>query len=145
MAEDRKEYYRIYQRAWRKAHKDYNKEKCKNWYQSHKEEKKAYNQEHKEERKKWYNDDVNSLGEPKANVRARSRKYLNNHGTKINGYEIHHCFTYNDHKKFIYCSKEIHKLIHSYLREHNIPADSNHYEQIKHLLDDSVVLYGFEI
>ena len=32
--------------------------------------------------------------------------------------------------------------IHQYLRQHNIDADSDHYEQIKHLLDDTVVLYG---
>ena len=38
----------------------------------------------------------------------------------------------------------MHKLIHAYLRAHNIDADSNHYELIKHLLDDTVVLYGLE-
>ncbi len=38
--------------------------------------------------------------------------------------------------------EEIHLKIHQYLRDNNIEADSNHFEQIKHLLDDTVVLYG---
>ena len=29
-------------------------------------------------------------------------------------------------------------------RQHNIDADSDHYEQIKHLLDETVVKYGIE-
>lgn len=77
-------------------------------------------------------------------VRQKSRLYLYKHGTKIEGYEIHHCCTYNEPYKFIYCSKEIHLKIHQYLRDNNISADTDHYEQIKHLLEDTVVLYGLD-
>ena len=85
---------------------------------------------------------VNSLGQTKASIRLKSSRYLSKHGKKIPGYEIHHCCTYTEPYKFIYCSKEIHRTIHSYLREHNIDADSDHYNLIKHLLDDTVILYG---
>ena len=112
MAQDRKEYMRA-------------------WYQAHKEEMNAYRRA-----------DVNSFGKTKNNVRSKSRLYLKKYGKKIPGYEIHHCCTYDEPYKFIYCPKELHLTIHAYLREHKIDADSDHYEQIKHLLDDTVVLYG---
>ena len=124
------------------------KEYQKAYYQSHKEEAKAtmkaWKQSHKEEIKEYYKADVNSLGQTKASIRKKSQRYLKKYGTKIQGYQIHHCCTYNDPYKFIYCSKEMHRFIHAYLKQHNIDADSNHYEYIKHLLDDTVVLYGVE-
>ena len=128
------------------------KEYMKTYYQSNKEKikekRKEYYQEHKKQqlkKNKEYNQkDKNSLGKTKNNIRGQSNYYLKKHGKKIKGYEIHHCFSYTEPHKFIYCSKEIHNIIHSYLREHKIDADSNHYEQIKHLLDDTVVLYGIE-
>ena len=117
--------------------------------QDRKEYLKAYREAHKEERKAYLKAyqiaDVNSLGQSKSNIRKKSRRYLNKYGTKIEGYEIHHCCTYTEPYKFIYCSKEMHLMIHSYLRQHNIDADSNHFDQIKHLLDDTVVLYGIEL
>ena len=152
---DRKEYKKAYyqahkeeikaqMKAWREAHR----EEKKAWQQSHREEikeyKKAWKQSHKEEIKEYIKADVNSLGQSKASIRLKSRYYIKKYGIKIPGYEIHHCFTYNEPYKFIYCSKEMHRLIHAYLRQHNIDADSNHYEYIKHLLDDTVVLYGIE-
>ena len=122
----------------------------KECYQAHKKERiakqKAYNKAHKEEINEYMKDyrkaDVNSLGQTKESIRHKSQRYMNKYGTKIKGYQIHHCCTYDEPYKFIYCSKEIHLLIHSYLRQHNIDANSNHFEQIKHLLDDTVVLYG---
>ena len=133
-----------YMKAWRESHKEY----FKAYRESHKKELKAWREAHKEEvkaRVKAYSKkDVNSSGQTKGSIRLKSRKYLYKHGTKIPGFEIHHCFTYNEPYKFIYCSKETHNLIHAYLRKHNIPADSEHYNQIKHLLDDTVVLYGIE-
>ena len=101
-----------------------------------------YYQKHKEEKKAYKKADVNSFGKPKSNIRRESRRYIKKHGTKIPGYEIHHCFTYDDYKKFIYCSKEKHLEIHKFLRDNNINADTNHYEQIKQLLDDTVFVYG---
>ena len=145
---DRKEYGK----AYRQAHK----EQSKAYYQAHKEElnayQKAYNQAHKEERKAYYKSyqkaykksDVNSLGQTKESIRKKSLRYLKKYGTKIPGYQIHHCCTYDDPYKFMYCRKEMHHLIHAYLRQHNIDADSDHYEQIKHLLDDTVVKYNID-
>lgn len=127
MSKDRTEY----NKAWYQAHKEEQKARCK-----------AYNKAHKEEQKEYQKSDVNSLGQTKQSIRKKSRHYLNKYGTKIPGYEIHHCCSYTEPYKFIYCSKEMHQLIHSYLRQHNIEADSNHYDLIKHLLDDTVVLYG---
>ena len=159
-SEERKEYMKAYYQAHKEQCKDWyqaNKDKCKAWYQANKDKCKAYNQAHKEEikakQKAWYQankehvkaykqSEVNSLGQTKKSIRSKSRYYLNKYGTKIPGYQIHHCCTYNDPYKFIYCSKEMHRLIHAYLRQHEIDADSDHYEQIKHLLDDSVVLYN---
>ena len=141
-SEERKEYMK----AWYQANKD----KCKAWYQANKEHKKEQIKAWREAHKKQYNtyrnaytkSDLNSLGQTKQSIRRKSRYYLNKYGTKIPGYQIHHCCTYDDPYKFIYCSKEMHRLIHAYLRQHEIDADSDHYEQIKHLLDDSVVLYN---
>ena len=140
--EERKEYMKAYQKAHKENYKAYQKV----WYEAHKEEHKAYTkaykQAHKEQYKTYQKTDVNSLGQTKNSIRKKSNNYLNKYGTKIKGYEIHHCCTYTEPYKFIYCSKEMHHLIHSYLKQHNIDADSDHYEQIKHLLDDSVFLYN---
>ena len=146
MAQDLKEYWKSYYQA----HKEEENARSKAWYQAHKEEcnarRRALYQAHKEEenaRIKAYNKaDVNSNGKTKSSIRCKSYYYLNKYGTKIPGYEIHHCCTYTEPYKFIYCSKEMHLKIHQYLRDNNIDADSNHFEQIKHLLDDTVVLYG---
>lgn len=105
---------------------------------------KAWYEVHKQESYEYKKSDVNSLGQTKANIRNMSNYYLKKYGTKIKDYEIHHCCTYTEPYKFVYCSKEIHRLIHAYLRAHNIDADSNHYELIKHLLDGTAVLYGLE-
>lgn len=133
---DRKEYMK----AWRQAHR----EEMKDWYQAHREEKKAYakawSQAHKEDRnayqKSYMKSDTNSLGKTKNNVRCMSRKYLFKvlKHTKIDGYEIHHCFGYEDYKKFIYIPKELHLQIHQFLRDNGIDADSNHYNQIEHII-----------
>ena len=154
-------------KAYREAHKEERNARSKAWHKAHKEERKAYlkawNEAHKEEQKAyfkaWYqankkevNDrnrayqkaDVNSLGQTKNSIRVKSNNYLKKYGTKIKGYEIHHCCTYNEPYKFIYCSKEIHLKIHQYLRDNNIEADSDHYAQIKHLLDNTVVIYGLD-
>lgn len=148
--ESHKEGYKAYSKAYYEEHKEERKAQVKSYNEAHKEEmkayKKAYYQSHKEElnsyNKLYKKSDVNSFGQAKANVRRKSRRYLSKHGKKIPGYEIHHCCTYNEPYKFIYCSKEIHLKIHQYLRDNNIDADSNHYEQIKHLLDETAIVYG---
>ena len=148
--EAHKESEKAKKKAYYQAHKESEKAKVKAWYEAHKEERKAYkndyNQAHKEEQKvydKIYKkSDVNSLGQTKSSIRNKSRLYLKKSGIKIPSYQIHHCFTYDDPTKFIYCSKELHLKIHQFLRDNNIDADSNHYEQIKHLLDEKVFTFG---
>ena len=165
-----KEYYRAHKdahkaanKAWKEAHKEQvkaaNKAWCeanseqikvyqKEYYKAHKEERKAcmkaWQTSHKEQIKAYMKADLNSKGQTKQSIRMKSQYYLKKYGTKIDGYEIHHCCTYDDPYKFIYCSIEMHRLIHAYLRQHNIDADSDHYKYIKHLLDDSVVNYNIE-
>lgn len=126
-----------YSKAYYQAHKEKRSEQMKAWFKSHREH---YN----EYKKYYYKSELNSLGQTKQSIRCKSQYYLSKYGKKIPGYQIHHCCTYNDPYKFIYCSKEMHRLIHSYLRQHNIDADSDHYEYIKHLLDEHVVKYGID-
>lgn len=145
-----KEERKKYNKAYYQTHKKELNAKKKAWIESHKEEyndyQKDYYQAHREEQndrmKAYYKRDVNSSGQSKNSIRCKSRYYLSKHGTKITDYQIHHCCTYNEPYKFIYCSKEMHQLIHAFMRENNIEADSDHYEQIKHLLDDTVILFG---
>ena len=152
-----KEEYKAYMKAWYEAHKEEKKAyyqahkeekkaKMKAYYQATKEQRKAYRQAHKEQVKaysiNYKKNDLNALGQTKECIRKNSWHYLSKYGTKIPGYEIHHCCTYDDPTKFIYCSKEMHRLIHAYLRQHNIDADSDHYKYIKHILDDTVVKYN---
>ena len=127
----------MYNKSYYESHKEAHKASVKAWKESHKEQYRDY-------QKAYQKSDVNSIGKRKSSIRVKSWRYLKKYGTKIKDYEIHHCCTYTEPYKFIYCSKEMHKLIHSYLRQHNIDADSDHYEQIKHLLDDTVVLYGLD-
>ena len=138
----------MYNKSYYESHKEARKARMKAYYEAHKEQyrdyQKAYREAHKEQFKDYQKSDVNSIGKRKSSIRVKSWRYLKKYGTKIKDYEIHHCCTYTEPYKFIYCSREMHKLIHSYLRQHNIDADSDHYEQIKHLLDDTVVLYGLD-
>ena len=137
-----------YNKAWYESHKEQRKEYHKSYYQANKDKvkakKKDWREANKEQIKAYNKADLNYLGQNKGLIRAKSQRYLNKYGTKIPGYEIHHCCSYSEPYKFIYCSIAMHNLIHAYLRQHNIDADSNHYELIKHLLDESVVLYGLE-
>ena len=145
-----KEKMKVKCKAWYEANRESEKVKCKAWREANKDKVKAWREDHKEERKEYkkayskayYKSDVNALGQTKHSIRQKSQRYLNKYGTKIPGYQIHHCCTYNDPYKFIYCSKEIHLKIHKFLRDNNIDADSNHYEQIKHLLDEKVIKFG---
>lgn len=131
-------------------YKDPNKAKeyMKRWYQANKEQHKAnmkaWCKANNERRNAYHNLDTNSLGKTKSSIRSKSRNYLLKYGKLIEGYQIHHCCSYTEPYKFIYCNKEMHLLIHSYLRQHNIEADSDHYKYIKHLLDDTVIKYNVE-
>ena len=145
-----KEERNAYMKKYYQANKDQLLEQAKAHYQAHKEENKAHKKAWQAANKEQYNayqkaytkSDVNSLGQTKQSIRYKSRRILNTSGIKIPGYQVHHCFTYDDPSKFIYCSKETHLKIHQFLRDNNIDADTDHYDQIKHLLDDTVVVFG---
>ena len=150
--EYRKAYYQAHKeerKAQAKAYYKANKEECKArvkaYKQAHKEEnnayQKAYSQSHNEEKnaymKSYLKSDVNSLGESKNNVRTKSRQIRKQMNLHIPGYEIHHCFGYEDPSKFIYCSRSLHRKIHQYLREHDIDASRDHWMQIRDLVKRS--------
>ena len=145
-----KEERNAYMKKYYQANKDQLLEQAKAHYQAHKEENKAYKKAWQAANKEQYNayqkeytkSDVNSLGQTKQSIRYKSRRILNTSDIKIPGYQVHHCFTYDDPSKFIYCSKSLHLKIHQFLRDNNIDADTDHYDQIKHLLDDTVVVFG---
>ena len=137
MTQERKEYMK----AYHQAHKESEKASKKAWYEAHKEERKAqmkaYQKAHKEEYKAYNRSDVNSLGQTKISIRVKSQRILKKIGMKIPGYEIHHCFGYEDASKFIYISKELHLKIHQYLRDNNIDADSDHWMAIRELVNSA--------
>lgn len=122
---DRKEY----KKAYYQAHMDEIKAQQKAYREAHREEAKAYHKAYKRA-------DTNSNGVTKDYIRKRSRYYLFNvmKHTKLDGYEIHHCFGYEDYRNFIYIPKELHLQIHQYLRDNGIDADTDHYNQITQLI-----------
>ena len=105
----RKEYSKVFNEIHREELRAY----YKNWKETHKEEIKNY-------AKNFIANDLNSLGQTKHNIRQKSQYYLIKYGQRIDGYEIHHCFTYDEPYKFIYCPRKLHRLIHAYLKQHNI-------------------------
>ena len=149
---DDKEYKKAYYQAHKdsekakmKAYYQANKEKYKAYYQAHKEDKKAYYKENKEQinaykkayKKAYTKNEVNLLGQTKANIRQKSRIILKKSGIKIHGYQIHHCFGYEDPSKFIYISKSLHMKIHQFLRDNNIDADTDHWMQIRDIVNSA--------
>jgi len=150
---NRKEYYKAYYqkhkeelkaktKAYREDNKEQHKEYMKAWRDSHKESMKAWNEAHKEQRKEYQKEyqkeyrkvDINSF---KNNIRNKSNRVLKQMNLHIDGYEVHHCFGYEDPNKFIYISKSLHLKIHKLLRENNIPADSNHWLAIRELVNNA--------
>lgn len=144
--QEHKEKAKAYMKNWYESHKESEKAKAKVYKKAHKEQVKAWLEAHKEHvneyKKEYTKADINAFGQTKESIRYKSRIILKKSGINIPGYENHHCFGYDDPSKFIYCSKELHLKIHQFLRDNNIDADSDHYEQIKHLLDEKVVTFG---
>ena len=151
--EANKEQVKARKKAYNQAHKEQVKARKKAYKQAHKEEvnaymnsyMKAYRQAHKEHYRDYQRDymkaysksDVNSLGQTKDSIRKKSRHILKQMNLHIDGYEIHHCFGYEDPSKFIYCSREMHRTIHKYLREHNIDASCDHWMHIRDLVNST--------
>ena len=146
MKRDRKEYIKAYNKAYRQSHKEKAKEYMKKYWKAHKEKHNAFMKSWRDSNLDKYRDyqkdyqkyyiklDVNSLGESKNNIRNKSKYILKKMKLKIPGYEIHHCFGYNDPTKFIYISKSLHLKIHQFLRDNNIAADSDHWMQIRDMV-----------
>ena len=136
-----KEEIKAYKKAWHAANKESEKAKMKAWNTAHKEEFKAYqkswNAANKDKRIAYMKSDVNCLGQTKASIRQKSWQILKQMNLKIPGYEIHHCFGYEDASKFIYISKSLHLKIHQYLRDNNIEADSDHWMQIRDIVNST--------
>lgn len=143
-----KEYMKAYHeahkeeaKAYYQAHKKEVKDAKKAYYQAHKEERrasnKAWSEAHRQESYEYKKADINSLGESKNNIRQKSRYILKQMNLNIPGYEIHHCFTYDDPSKFIYISKSLHLKIHQFLRDNNIDASSDHWMAIRDLVNDT--------
>lgn len=81
---------------------------------------------------------TNENNKCKHGVRCQSSYILfkqRNH-TRLKGYEIHHCFGYDDPSKFIYIPKSLHNKVHQLLRDKNIDSDSNHFNYIIHLINE---------
>ena len=125
-----KPYYQAYMKAWYQAHKESEKAKTKAYYQAHKKQYNAY-------RNAYNKSDLNSLGQTKNSIRQKSQRILKKMHLHIPGYQIHHCFTYDDAAKFIYISKSLHLKIHQYLRDNNIDADTDHWMQIRHIINST--------
>lgn len=141
MKEQRKAYYQAHKeeakaatKAWREANKEQHKASMKAWQQSHKEHYRDYQRDYM---KAYSKSDVNSKGQTKQSIRTKSQRILKKSGIKIPGYEIHHCFGYEDPSKFIYCSKSLHLKIHQYLRDNNIDANSDHWMAIRDLVNST--------
>jgi len=129
-----KEYMREYIRKYRGEHPECSK-KCTERRRKRYAEDPEFRERVKEHAKKYMSEDLNSNGVKKSSIRAQSRLYLYSKHSKIEGYEVHHCFGYEDYKKFIYVPKELHLQIHKLLRDNNIPADSNHWNSIRDLVN----------
>ena len=121
-------------KAYYKAHKEEHNKKMKAWREANIEHYKAYQKAYQ---KAYLKSDLNSLGETKNSIRQKSLNILKQMNLKIPGYEIHHCFGYEDPSKFIYISKSLHLKIHQFLRDNKISADTDHWMQIRDIVNDT--------
>ncbi len=121
--EERKDYMR----KWRAKHREEYDDRMKKWKYEHKEE---YNAR----KRKYQDEDLNQNGVTKNYIRTKSRGILERCHTKLPGYEIHHCFGYEDPGKFIYIPRELHIKIHQFLRDNNIPAHIEHFNTIRGII-----------
>lgn len=116
--------------------KEKHKELCKKYNEEHKDEIRAYQRNYKRNYDKFKEYLQKDGNKKKHYTRLKSSQYLFKtlKHTKIKEYEIHHCFGYGDFKHFIYIPRELHIEIHHFLRYNNINADSNHFNQIEHII-----------
>ena len=129
-----KEERKAYMKAWKEAHKEQEKAAKKAWKEANKEQVKAYMKAYM---KAYQKSDLNSLGQTKNSIRKKSLNILKKMNLHIDGYQIHHCFGYEDPSKFIYCSREMHRTIHQFLRDNNIDASTDHWMLIRDLVNST--------
>lgn len=123
-----KEERREYKRKRYAEHREERKIRMRKWREGHREE---YN----DFMKKYQAKELNQYGKTKNSIRGLSNKILKSVHSKLSGYEIHHCFGYEDPDKFIYIPKSLHAKIHQLLRDKKIPADSDHWFAIRDLVN----------
>ena len=128
MTPEQKEVYKARQRNYYREHR----EKCLSYSRSYNVE---YRKEHREEAKARRRKDLNSQGKEKHCIRTASSYILSKCHAKLPGYEIHHCFGYEDPNCFIYIPKSLHLQIHQLLRDKNITADYDHWMAIRDLVN----------
>ena len=104
--------------------KKIDKSKIHEWYLKNKE--KCY---------EYKNNEINKFDITLNCIRQKSRLYLKSNHSILKDYEIHHCFGYEDYRKFIYIPKELHYQIHSLLKENNINPKENHWKYIVNLIN----------
>ena len=123
--------------------KEEQREQKRKYYLQHREERikysRKYNAEHRKElceaTKKRQAKELNKNWVKKCNIRSMSLRLLKKCHTKLPGYEIHHCFGYEDPKRFIYIPKSLHLKIHQFLRDNGIPSDIDHWNEIRELVN----------
>ena len=129
---------KAYRKAYYEAHKDQMKAASKAYYHEHQEVfNKDYYKARYQARKEYFKSNVNALGQTKHSIRMKSLYILKKMNLNIPGYEIHHCFGYEDASKFIYISKSLHSKIHQYLRDNHIDAGSDHWMSIRDLVNST--------
>jgi hypothetical protein len=140
--EERRERHRECMRNRRAEHREELNEYMRRYRAAHPEHIERvhkYQAEHKEEcrdrRRKYKDEDLNNSGKKKSHIRLKSRQYLFGRHSKLEGYEVHHCFGYEDFKKFIYIPRQLHKQIHELLRSRKIPSGSNHWMYIRDIVN----------
>ena len=116
---------RKYMKKWREEHKEY----MKKWNAENREERKEY-------QRKYYAKDLNKNGVTKRHIRIMSFRILEKCHAKLPGYQIHHCFGYEDPSRFIYIPRELHIKIHKYLRDNKISADTDHWKNIAEIVNE---------
>lgn len=99
----------------------------------------------REYKKNWFKEyktrDANSEGTLFSTIRIKSHKYLVNEleFEKIQGYQIHHCFTYDNEERFVYLPSWLHHKIHRFLKKNGISSNTDHYNEILPMMRESRV------
>ena len=115
-------------KKYKAEHSEEHKASMRNSYAKHREERKAY-------QRRMYAEDLNKNGVPKSKIRTASWNILKKVHSKLSGYEIHHCFGYEDTDKFIYIPRKLHREIHSFLDNLGIPSAENHWNVIRDMVN----------